>query len=55
MSSKHYGGLGLGLYIARQIVQAHGGTIEASNRSSGVGSVFTVILPRQHVVLRSSL
>lgn len=37
--------LGLGLYIAREIVQAHGGTIHASS-SSEEGTIFTVELPR---------
>jgi signal transduction histidine kinase len=38
-------GLGLGLYIARKIVERHGGHIEAQS-IPGQGSVFTVILPR---------
>jgi signal transduction histidine kinase len=38
-------GLGLGLSIARSIVQAHGGTIWAENLQSG-GSVFRFTLPR---------
>ncbi|MDQ3263045.1 MAG: HAMP domain-containing histidine kinase [Myxococcota bacterium] len=37
--------LGLGLYIARQIVLAHGGTVEA--RSAGGLTTFTIRLPRQ--------
>ena len=37
-------GLGLGLYISRQIAEAHGGTIEASSRP-GRGATFTVRLP----------
>src|SRR5439155_15213342 len=45
VSSRHYGGLGLGLYISRQIVEAHGGTIDVSSHV-GEGSVFTVSLPR---------
>jgi signal transduction histidine kinase len=40
----HFGGLGLGLYISRQIVELHGGTIEADFPSSG-GSHFVVTLP----------
>jgi signal transduction histidine kinase len=46
VSVRHYGGLGLGLYIARQIAEAHGGTILARSQV-GKGSTFTVVLPRQ--------
>ena len=38
-------GLGLGLFIARQIALAHGGSIEARS-PGGAGMVFTVRLPR---------
>jgi PAS domain S-box-containing protein len=44
-SFRNYAGLGLGLYIAREIVDAHGGTIAASNAPAG-GATFTVKLPR---------
>lgn len=44
VETKHYGGLGLGLYVASEIVVAHGGTIVASNRSGG-GAIFEVTLP----------
>jgi signal transduction histidine kinase len=39
-------GVGLGLSIARQIAEAHGGTIEAMSKL-GVGSTFVLLLPRQ--------
>jgi two-component system sensor histidine kinase HydH len=38
-------GLGLGLVVSKRIVEEHGGTIRASNRSSG-GAEFTLKLPR---------
>jgi signal transduction histidine kinase len=38
-------GVGLGLYVARLIVEAHGGTISASSVGLGLGSTFTLELP----------
>lgn len=43
-SARHYGGLGLGLYITRQVVEAHGGTIRVAS-NAGAGSTFSVELP----------
>ena len=39
------GGLGLGLAIARHIVELHGGRIEAASDGEGQGAAFTVWLP----------
>ena len=40
-----HGGLGLGLSIARHIVEMHGGTIDADSAGEGKGATFTVWLP----------
>jgi signal transduction histidine kinase len=44
VSGRHYGGLGLGLYITRQIVSALGGRVAVESRPQQ-GAVFTVELP----------
>ncbi|MFP2932793.1 ATP-binding protein [Pyxidicoccus sp. 3LG] len=44
VSERHYGGLGLGLFIARQLVEAHGGTIRVESQP-GQGACFEVVLP----------
>jgi len=43
--ARRFGGLGLGLTIARAIVEMHGGTITASSPGPGKGATFTVALP----------
>jgi PAS domain S-box-containing protein len=44
------GGLGIGLALARALVELHGGRIEAASRGRGKGSQFTVSLPVERVV-----
>lgn len=43
-SDRNYGGMGLGLYITREIVERHGGRISAESKP-GSGAVFAVTLP----------
>ncbi|WP_309894324.1 ATP-binding protein [Archangium sp.] len=44
VSERHYGGLGLGLYLTRRIVEAMGGTVRVES-TQGQGATFTVELP----------
>jgi signal transduction histidine kinase len=46
VSERNYGGLGLGLWIVRQVVEAMGGTVSAESQPDR-GSTFTVRLPRR--------
>jgi CheY-like chemotaxis protein len=45
VAQRQYGGLGLGLTLAREIIELHGGKIEARSEGPGQGSEFTVSLP----------
>ncbi|AGP37539.1 sensor histidine kinase [Sorangium cellulosum] len=44
VSDRHYGGLGLGLYMSRRIADAHGGSIRVRS-ALGAGATFLVELP----------
>jgi PAS domain S-box-containing protein len=44
-SNRHRGGLGLGLSIVKQLVEAHGGTVTVSSAGPGKGALFEVHLP----------
>ncbi|HEY0822599.1 MAG TPA: HAMP domain-containing sensor histidine kinase, partial [Ramlibacter sp.] len=45
------GGLGIGLWLVRKLVQLHRGTIEAASPGPGLGSTFTVRLPLDTLTL----
>jgi signal transduction histidine kinase len=44
-TDKEKGGTGLGLFIAKNIVEAHGGRIWAENNRDGPGATFAFALP----------
>jgi signal transduction histidine kinase len=48
VSARHYGGLGLGLYIVRTIAEGLGGSVTVASEPN-VGTTFTVVLPRRSV------
>lgn len=44
VSARHYGGMGLGLHIAREVIEVQGGRLSVES-SPGTGSTFTIALP----------
>lgn len=50
VGSRRFEGTGLGLALAKNFVELHGGTIRAENQPTGTGSVFTITLPARPIV-----
>ncbi|MGG6268076.1 hybrid sensor histidine kinase/response regulator [Leptolyngbya sp. AN03gr2] len=46
-TTRRFGGLGLGLAIVRQIVELHGGNVQADSKGEDQGATFTVTFPLQ--------
>ncbi len=44
-AERSYGGLGIGLNVAKRLVEMHGGSIEAASEGPGRGSRITILLP----------
>jgi two-component system phosphate regulon sensor histidine kinase PhoR len=44
--TRDQGGTGLGLSIVRHLVELHGGRVQAENRRTGTGAIFTISLPK---------
>lgn len=40
------GGTGLGLFVSRNIIEAHGGKIQAQNNDDGIGAMFSFTIPK---------
>jgi signal transduction histidine kinase len=55
MVSRTASGLGLGLSIARHLVELHGGVIEASSEGEGRGATFTVTFPLRETITTAAV
>jgi PAS domain S-box-containing protein len=54
-TTRHYGGLGLGLSIVRHLTELHGGSVHAVSQGKELGSTFKVTLPLNKAVLQNEV
>jgi PAS domain S-box-containing protein len=52
-TTRKFGGIGLGLSIAKHLVELHGGTIWVESKGRGLGAKFVVTLPLTHLQIQS--
>ncbi len=45
-NTRQTGGLGLGLFLVKSVIEAHGGTVTAHSLGQGQGTTFTIVLPK---------
>jgi two-component system sensor histidine kinase VicK len=50
-ASKSFQGTGLGLFISKSIIEAHGGRIWAENNADGKGATFSFTLPLHEITV----
>jgi signal transduction histidine kinase len=53
-AERRQSGLGLGLWLVRKIVEAHGGSVAAASQGDGFGSIFTARLPLEGAAITAS-
>ncbi|MDB5842491.1 MAG: chemotaxis protein [Herminiimonas sp.] len=44
-TTRQYGGMGIGLALVKELVDSHGGRVEADSRGDGLGALFRIFLP----------